>query len=81
MPRGVRASVARKAVNLSVDAQLLREARDRGVNLSSLLERALTAVLRQSRHERWLVENKSGIEAYNDQVDQHGAFADRLRSF
>jgi antitoxin CcdA len=74
-------SASKKAVNVSIDADLLREARDRNINLSATLERALTASLNQSRRDRWLAENKRGIAAYNDDVDEHGAFADRLRRF
>lgn len=76
------ASAARKkAVNLSMDAALLREARERGINLSATLERALEDALRQDRRARWVVENTSRIEAYNADVDTHGGFADTLRVF
>ena len=71
----------RRAVNLSVDANLLNEARECHLNLSAMLERALVEQLRRSRAERWLAENKDGIAAYNALVDQHGAFADTLRTF
>lgn len=74
-------SASKKAVNLSVDAALLRAARDRDINLSATLERALEDVLRQDRRARWLADNRQRIEAYNDQVQAHGAFADTLRSF
>ena len=74
-------SESKKAVNLSVDAALLRAARDRDINLSATLERALEEAVRQHRREGWLAENKQGIAAYNDQVGTHGAFADTLRSF
>jgi antitoxin CcdA len=74
-------SASKKAVNLSVDAALLREARDRDINLSATLERALADVLRAERRATWLTENRKGIAAYNDQVEAQGAFADTLRSF
>jgi antitoxin CcdA len=80
-PREDRMSASKKAVNLSVDAALLREARDRNINLSAALERALAQTLREGRRERWLAENKRGIAAYNDQLDAHGAFADTVRTF
>lgn len=72
---------SKKAVNLSVDATLLREARAQDINLSATLERALEDALRRHRRERWLDENREGIEAYNELVEAHGAFADKLRSF
>lgn len=74
-------SASKKAVNLSVDAALLRAARDRDINLSATLERALEDALRQDRRARWLVDNQQRIAAYNEQVEAHGAFADTLRSF
>lgn len=76
-----RRSAAKKAVNLSIDANLLSEARDQDINLSATLERALEEALRQARRQRWLAENARSIEAYNAQIDEHGAFADALRSF
>jgi len=72
---------SKKAVNLSVDAALLREAREREINLSATLERALSEALRQQLREHWLAENRPGIAAYNEQVEANGAFADTLRTF
>ena len=75
------APTQRRTVNLSVDADLLREAREYHLNLSATLERALVEQLRQLRAERWLVDNKDAIAAYNALVHQHGTFADALRTF
>ena len=74
-------SLDEEALVRHFDAALLREARERGINLSATLEQALSDALRQQRRERWLAENRPGIAAYNEQVDAHGAFADTLRSF
>lgn len=74
-------SASKKAVNLSVDAALLREAREQDINLSATLERALEVAVRQQRRERWRAENRSAIAAYNEQVDAQGTFGDTLRSF
>lgn len=35
----------------------------------------------EPRAERWLAEHKDGIAVYNALVEQHGAFADTLRTF
>ena len=74
-------NTSKKAVNLSIDSALLREARECDINLSATLERALSDALRQQRRERWLAENRPGIAAYNEQVEANGAFADTLRTF
>jgi antitoxin CcdA len=80
-PRLAHPSTGKKAVNLTIAARLLEAARAADINLSATLERALEDALRQAQRERWLEENGAGIAAYNAQVDEHGAFADTLRSF
>lgn len=80
-PRRARPSSDRKAVNVTVAAHLVEAARAANLNLSATLEQALVDALRRERRERWLAENASGVTAYNEQVREHGAFADTLRSF
>lgn len=74
-------AAGKRAVNLSIAARLVDEARSQGINLSATLEYALEDALRRSRHERWIAENTAGIAAYNEQVEEHGAFGDSLRTF
>jgi antitoxin CcdA len=71
----------KKAANLSVNGDLLARAREYNINLSSTLEGALAAALRQKKRERWLAENKDAIGAYNEHVEKHGSFGDVMRSF
>jgi antitoxin CcdA len=71
----------KQAVNLSISSDLLNQARDAEFNLSSILEMALQQRLQQLAAERWLVENRAGIEAYNEQVEEHGVFSNGLRTF
>ena len=75
------APTQRRTVRLSLNADLVREAREYHLNLSATLERALVEQLRQLRAEGWLAENKDGIAAYNALVRRHGTFADALRTF
>ena len=81
LSRTIGKATPRRGVKLSVDANLLREARESHLKLSSILERALVEQLRQLRAERWLEENKDAIAAYNALVHTHGAFSDALRTF
>lgn len=76
--RSAPAGDARKrAVNLSVRADLLDEARSYGTNLSALLETALETEHRRLRTERWREENRDAIEGWNRWVDENGIpFAD-----
>ena len=71
----------KRPANLSVNGDLLSEARKLGINLSATLEQALAAAVRERRRAQWLAQNKTAIEAYNDHVEQHGVFSDGLRSF
>ena len=80
-PRATSEPTGKRAVNLSIAARLVDEARSHGINLSATLEHALEDALRRSRRERWIAENTDGIAAYNEQIDEHGAFSDKLRSF
>jgi antitoxin CcdA len=71
----------RKAVNLTVDSELLGAAWEAKLNLSATLESALKERLGRLRAERWLADNRRAITAYNDQVAEHGVFSDGQRSF
>lgn len=68
----------KRSANLSVEAELLEEAKALGINLSRTLEEALAARLKEARVERWRSENKSAIEAYNADIEEGGTFAERM---
>jgi antitoxin CcdA len=72
---------AKKAVNLSIQSELLDAARAEDINLSATLEVALADQLRIRRRDRWRTENERAIEAYNSDVDENGSFGDNARSF
>jgi antitoxin CcdA len=71
----------KKAVNLSINRDLLNRARNVDLNLSSILEAALEQRLQEQARERWLKDNRAGMEAYNEHVEKHGIFSDGLRAF
>jgi antitoxin CcdA len=75
------ASAPRKATNLSVNSDLLRKARECGLNLSAVMEAALVEEIRKAQRERWLAENREAIDAYNEDIERNGVFSDGLRSF
>ena len=71
----------KKATNLSVDEDLLQQARRLKLNLSQVLEAGLADAIRQHESAEWLRKNRSALEAYNEHVEKHGVFSDGLRSF
>jgi len=72
---------AKKAVNVSIQTELLNAARAEDINLSATLEAALADQIRIRRRDRWRAENEAAIEAYNRDVDENGSFGDKTRSF
>jgi antitoxin CcdA len=71
----------KKAVNLSINSDLLAQARELGVNLSSETEAHLAEVVRKERWRRWQEENRAAIEANNKRIEEEGLWSDGLRLF
>lgn len=71
----------KKPTNLSINSDLLAKSRKMQINLSALLEAALTEKLAQVENEKWQKRNKLAIVAYNNMVDEHGCFSDSTRDF
>lgn len=67
-----KSSSRKKAVNLSIDAELAAEAKAAGTNMSALLESALKVALRERRAKKWLEDNREAIEANNAQLERDG---------
>lgn len=74
-------SAARRATNLSINADLLRVARHLKLNLSRELETRLEQVIAEARRARWLADNAEAIEAYNAHIEKSGVWSDGLRRF
>jgi antitoxin CcdA len=69
-------SATKKPVNLSIDRDLLQQARELKVNLSKALEERLAEIVRAERARRWQEDNREAIEAHNRFVEKHGLFND-----
>jgi antitoxin CcdA len=62
----------KKATNVSVNSDLLRQAKALGVNVSALAERSLAAHVKEIKISRWQEENKEAIESYNAMIRKEG---------
>lgn len=62
----------KKRTNLSIDSQLLFEAKLLGINVSQAAEAGLAQAVKLQKQKRWLQENNQAIESSNDFVIQHG---------
>jgi antitoxin CcdA len=71
----------KRPANLSVNSDLLNQAKQQGINLSAAFEQMLVEQLKAKQRQAWISENQSAIAAYNQNVEQNGVFSDHLRSF
>jgi antitoxin CcdA len=71
----------KKPTNLSVNSDLLNEAKALKLNLSATFEIALLNELKTARRSKWLAENKQAIDTCNKLTDTRGLFADKHRVF
>ena len=67
-------SAPKKATNLSINSDLLRQARELGLNLSATLEQALIQHLKAVQTEQWKSDNKHAIAALNHLMDKQGLY-------
>lgn len=72
---------ARKSTNLSLDGNLVMEAKSLGINVSRACEAGLVEALREERKRRWQEENRAAAEASNAWVAKHGLPLARYREF
>ncbi|HAD04049.1 MAG: acetoacetyl-CoA synthase [Desulfuromonadales bacterium GWD2_61_12] len=74
-------SAPKKSTNLSINSDLLRQAKERHINLSQALELRLAELLREEQCRKWREENGEAIEDYNRRIEAGGTFSDGLRRF
>lgn len=71
----------KKSANLSINADLLMQAKRLNINLSQTLEQHLAEIVRQAQRDHWLAENKGALDEYNRRIESRGTFSDGLRRF
>ena len=72
---------ARRATNLSLDADLLDEAKALKINLSQAAQVGIRAAVSSEKARRWREENADAIKSMNDWVDKNGLPLDEYRQF
>lgn len=71
----------KRAVNLTLDAGLLAEAKSFGTNLSQVLEAAVKAEHREKRWANWREANRDPTESMNAYVKKNGLWSKKLRTW
>ena len=74
-------SSKRKSVNLSIDSELVANAKAMGINLSQTCEAALGAALKTEREEQWIKENWDAIQSTHAWVEKNGLPLAKYRVF
>ena len=72
-------TAAKKPVNLSVNSDLLRQAKELKVNVSQVLEVALANQVKSLREAQWLADNQEAIDGYNRHVEENGLWNEAWR--
>jgi len=81
MPETKSTNQTRKACNLSLDRQLVKEARSLGLAISRAAEAGITEAIRQKKREDWLEANTPALKSSNAWVEANGLPLARHRQF
>jgi antitoxin CcdA len=75
------AKAPKKSTNLSINSDLLRQARENRINLSKALEQRLVEILLEEKRRQWQKDNREAIAEYNRRIETYGVFSEGLRRF
>jgi antitoxin CcdA len=71
----------KRAVNVTVDEEILAEAKAQGINLSKVLEDELRDRVKAAKIARWQEENREALESFNRLIERAGIFGEEFRSW
>jgi antitoxin CcdA len=71
----------KRPTNLSLNAKVLDLARELGMNVSQTVDTLLAEEVQRRYWERWNVENKDAVAAYNQRIEREGLPLSRYRTF
>ena len=66
---------------MSLDPDLVAEAKELGINVSQACERGLVAQIRETRRDNWLRDNKEAFDSWNEWVEENGIPLAKYRQF
>lgn len=71
----------RKATSLTVDSELLRQAKELDIPLSRTFEEALARKVTEERQKRWQQANAEAFDAIEQRIERDGLWSDGRRLF
>lgn len=66
------AAAPKRATDVSLNSDLLAQAKALGLNVSQACERGLAAQIAEFQERRWLAENREALASSNAFVEAHG---------
>ena len=72
---------SRKSANLSLDSDLVSQARELKINLSRAAEDGIERAVKAEQERLWRLENAEAIAASNKYVEEHGLPLAKYRQF
>lgn len=74
-------AAVRKSTNLTLDADLVAEARAMKINISRIAEEGIAKAVANERARLWKIENREAIESWNRYVEENGLPLQDYRQF
>lgn len=71
----------KKVTNLTLNTQVLAEAKKLGINISKVCDAFLESLVRQEKERLWKLEYAKFISEYNQITDEDGLPLDKWRTF
>ncbi|VEB95864.1 MULTISPECIES: type II toxin-antitoxin system CcdA family antitoxin [Cedecea] len=71
----------KKTVTVTLEPDLIQEAKAAGINLSQTLRNALKAEIKEIEAARWKKENEAAIDYLNQLTEENGLLSDTYRTF
>ena len=71
----------RRSTSLTLDRDLLDEAKELGVNISRAAEAGVLAAVKAERARRWKIDNAEAVAAYNKWIEENGIPLSQYRKF
>ena len=71
----------KRAANVSIDAEILAEAKAMKINLSQTLEDELRKRVQDERVKRFQEEHREAFESHNRFIEKHGIWSKKYRSW
>jgi antitoxin CcdA len=79
--RKIALNAIRQPANLSIDSNLMREAKGLDVNVSRAAEAGIAEAVAAEKTRLWKLENRTTMDAWNDYAEKNGVPLEEYRQF